>query len=267
MDKEILLKETMNKINKVNLVLDCFFSNDFNKLKSSKFKFTILSLNSLLVRVGFINNGIIDAYSSENFYVINILKRVLIEAYFKHLYIYTRSLKENSDNVGKEYIKTCKSSEDLSAIKLFSNYTKESNIILDIKDTEWSFGGEENKNIIEISKKFDLKQIFHELLKGVGDDNVVKNIFRDEFFKKYIREYAESSSFIHAGPYSNEVYNIFQTSKNKNKILDKILLDSFSLYENTVRNTFLFFSLVDPELDIYYKLINNIFTKNTKKKK
>ncbi len=267
MEEDVLLKNIINKVGYVSLVSNSFFKKDFEKLKNNKFKFVILSLNRLFIKIDYIHNGIIDAYSSKNFYVINILKRTLMEAYFKHLYIYSRSLREDSDDVGKEYIKTLKSAENLSAFRFISNYHKESNIILDNKTIKWSTKGEKNEKIKKIGNKFDLKQIFHDLLRNINDNskNVVGNIFREEYFIKYIEEYSKLSSFVHAGSYSDKVFETFQLSKNKDKIFDDLLKNSFYLYEYTVKNTFHFFSLINTELYCHYKLIESIFSKNINK--
>lgn len=271
MKEDILLNGIIKKVECANLISCTFLKKDYSKLKSSKFKFTIKALNMLFIKIGYINNGIIDAYSSKNFYVINILKRTLIEAYFKHLYIFTISLREDSDSVGKEYINTLRLSEDLSALKLISNYTKESNFILNSRETKWSFGGDKNKIIEDIGKKFDLKQIFHELLKSIvsvdKQDNNISKAFKEGFFIKYIKEYADSSSFIHAGSYSDEVFESFQLLKDKEKIFDSLLKDSFSLYEYAIKNTFLFFSLMNQELNCYNKVIESIFSKDKESQK
>lgn len=268
MKEDILLNEIIKKIEHVNLVSNTFFRKDFSKFKSSKFKFTIKALNMLFIKIGYINSGILEAYSSKNFYVINILKRTLIEAYFKHLYVFTRSLREDSDNVGKEYVNILKSAEDLSALKLISNYGKESNLFLNIKETKWSLKGDQNKEIETVGKKFDLKQIFHELLKGVISKNEqnddVSKAFKEKFFTRYINEYADSSSFIHAGSYSDKIFESFQLLKDKEKIFERFLKESFSLYEYAVKNTFLFFGLIDQELNCYNKIIENIFIKDGK---
>ena len=138
------------------------------------------------------------------------------------------------------------------------------NLLLKKNETEWNLGGEHNKNIEKIGKNFDIKQIFHYLLKCVEGENIVrgvsfKEIFRDDFFKKYLKEYSDLSSFTHAGPYSDKIFNEFIKYEEQQKTLDNLLQDSFNLYKYSAINTFLFYSLLDNGLKDYYQKLNGIF--------
>ena len=257
-----LLKEILEKTDKIGSLYSEFCEKDLKKINQGKFKYTIHALNKLLVKIGYLNSAIINSYAAENFYAIKILNRTLLEAYFKHLYIYSRSLKENSDDVGIEYVKNLKAAEDLSAMKFLFNFSKETSLILSENQAEWSFGGEHNKKIEETGKKFDLKQICNYLLKNIDKDKeMVAYFFREDFFRKYIKEYSNGSSFVHAGRYSDEVLGAFQSS-DKKRVLNQMLEESFSLYEFSLINTYLFYSLQDESLKKYYERVKDIFTVN-----
>ena len=187
-------------------------------------------------------------------YSVAILYRSIIEHYFKHLYIYTKALKDDNDNTGKIYYKTLKGSEDLQWLDKINKHNKK----FGSNKMTWNTNDDHNKVIRKAKEEFR----FSEILDYLKSDNDNKYI-RTYLLEKSI-EYDNLSSVIHGGPFGEQVFCNLQQDKNKfNDNLNKFATDSFELYCSTVKTTYLFASLMDEKLKEHYDKIREMlkFTK------
>jgi hypothetical protein len=209
----------------------------------SKFPRSAKALTMYSLKLQYLNNSINQCKETGDYYSLCVLFRALLEHYFRHLYIYSRALKESSDEVGIEYYGKLKGHEDLCFLR--------SNISLNTKLTGeksiWSLGGDQNKNLNEVAENFKINNILSYLSDDIGEDKEMKAISKD-FFNKYSRHYATLSSFVHGGPFAEkymEMYSKDKTGKEKDM---KYLSDEANLLANQARqNTSLFIKMTTDE--------------------
>jgi hypothetical protein len=228
------------------------FVKSLNKAKHKKVNRALLSY---MTRVGHINSSILDAYASRNGYCIGILWRSMIEHSFRYLYIYTRALNEEDDAVGVEYYGKLKGSEDLASIRKISNYTK----VVHPERTKWSSGGDHNKGIDEVGKKFEVSNIFFYLIRNFKEEEEFVSGGMKDYLLERLNQYTELSSYVHGGPYAEMCHNkIIGDTEKMNKNLDFVVRDSFELYRLVVETTYLFLSLADENFSPYYEKVHEL---------
>ena len=196
-----------------------------------------LAIHSL--KLHYLSNSINLCKETGDYYSLCVLFRSLLEHYFRHLYIYSRALKENSDEVGIEYYGKLKGHEDLCFLR--SNRTL--NTKLTGEKSAWSLGGEQNKNLDDIAQNFKINNIFSYLNEGVEEDKKIQTISK-EFFNKYSQYYATLSSFVHGGPFAEKYMEMYSKDNNGKEEDIKYLSDEANMLTNQARkNTTLFIEI------------------------
>lgn len=191
------------------------------------------------LKLNYLNNSIYFCKEVDDYYSLCVLFRSLLEHYFKHLYIYSRALRENSDDVGIEYYGKLNGHEDLCALR--------SSILLNTKLTRersiWNLGDNQNKKLDAVAQNFKINNIFSYLSNNIGKDEEVKIISRD-FFNKYSYYYSTLSSFVHGGPYAEKYMEMYSKNEDKRKKDIEYLASEASFLANqALKNTSFFIDL------------------------
>jgi hypothetical protein len=215
-------------------------ANDFVK---SRFPKSAKVLTKYSLKVQYLNNAINLCKESEDYYSSYVLFRSLLEHYFKHLYIYSRALREDSDEVGIEYYGKLNGHEDLCFLR--SNFSL--NTKLSGEKSTWSLKDEQNKNLDDVAQNFKINNILSYLNEGIGGDKQIKTISK-EFFNKYSRYYSTLSSFVHGGPYAEKYMEMYSKDNDGKQGDIKYLASESNLLTNQAReNTSLFIELTSEE--------------------
>ena len=216
---------------------------------------------SYIGRAGYVNNAILDCYSNGNGYAIGILFRAMIEHTFRHLYLYTRSLKDDSDEVGEEYYGKLKGSEDLEAFSKMNNYTK----IVHPERTVWNTKGEHNAQISRVGENFKLQKIFLYLIENFPSDEKMLQGGMKDYLLKRLNHYTQLSSYVHGGPYAEMSHE--ELLKDRDKMLqhmEVIACESFGLYKSLVESTFLFAYMFDDSMKEHFDKMSEVGGKENK---
>jgi len=123
-DKTNKIENLFNLNNKLAQEIQSSLPAIVKSLGKTKFKYTSKALLSFIPKSGYLNSAILELSGSKNVYATAILSRSMIEHNFRHLYIYVRSLNDDSDDVGKRYYKALKGNEDLESFTKINNYSK-----------------------------------------------------------------------------------------------------------------------------------------------
>lgn len=224
-------------------------------LSKSKFKKTSRALIAYIPKADYIHNAILNCCATHGGYAAGILFRSLSEHTFRHLYIYTRALKEDSDDVGNEYYGWLKSSEDLESFTKMNNYTK----VVRPNQTPWSTKGEHNKDIAEVGKKFGISNIFFYLIENSRTDKHLIDEGMKDYLLERLRQYTDLSSYIHGGPFAEMSYEeLIKDPEKMTGHLEGMALESFKLYKSIVEVTYLFSSLFDEQMTPYYESVRKL---------
>jgi hypothetical protein len=226
-----------------------------SSLYKSKFKYTSRALLAFIPKSGYISNAIISLCQSNDVYATSILFRSLIEHSFRHLYIYTRTLNENSDAIGEIYYRDLKADEDLKSIRKIIGYKK----IVYPEDTQWNTKGEHNKKIGDVAKQFEIQSIFCYLV----SHNVSKEEIISKGLKKYLLdrliEYTNMSSGVHGGPFGELILeNTKKDPKKFEAAKIRFATDALMLHKSLIETTYLFAYLMDSSLQKYYEEISGV---------
>lgn len=223
--------------------------------KSSKFKYTSKSLLSFIPKIGYLNSAILDMYNSKNIYSAAVLYRSILDHNFRHLYIYTKALKDNNDNTGRDYCITLKASEDLQWFNKINNHNNK----FSTNKTKWNTKSEHNKSIKKTAEEFKFGKIIEYLKNNNSNENLDLKKNMNEYLLQRSTEYGDLSAIVHGGPSSDSDLN--KLIKDKRLLNDKLLLfvtDSFNLYKSLIETTYLFAYLMNEENEKYWRDINNI---------
>lgn len=217
-------------------------SNSKNFAKS-RFPRSAKALTTYSLKLQYLSNSINLCKETGDYYSLCVLFRALLEHYFRHLYIYSRALRDNSDEVGTEYYGKLNGQEDLCFLR--------SNISLNTKLTGeksiWSLGGDQNKNLDKVAQNFKINNILSYLSSGIGEDKKIKTISK-QFFNKYSSYYSTLSSFVHGGPFAEKYMEMY--SKNNTGKEDDIKYlsnEATSLANQARQNTSLFIEITIDE--------------------
>lgn len=206
--------------------------------KNIKFPKAGKVLTIFLFKMHYISTSIIRCCEVKDYYSACVLFRSLLEHYFKHLYIYTRTLKENSDSVSEEYYGKLKGYEDFTYLKSMQNLSKK----LTKEKTSFKLEDKDNEELCKVGRKFEIKTILSYLNEGI-DNKDIKSTFTD-FFTEYCKKYYNLSSFVHGGPFAEEYMNMYsKDEKGMDKDLEYFLRESKSLLNYVKENTYLFFNI------------------------
>lgn len=224
-------------------------------LSRTKFKKTSRALLSYIPKAGYIHNSILNCCVTNGGYAAGILFRSLVEHYFRHLYIYTKALGDDNDNVGDEYYGKLKGSEDLESFTKMNNYTK----VVRPDQTLWSTKGGHNKDILDVGKKFGISNIFFYLIENSRTDKHLIDEGMKDYLLGRLKQYTDMSSYVHGGPYAEMSYEaLMNDSKKMGNHLEGMALGSFKLYKSMVESTYLFSSLFDKQMTSHYENIRKL---------
>lgn len=217
-------------------------SNAINFTKS-KFPRSAKALTTYSLKLQYLSNSINFCKETGDYYSLCVLFRTLLEHYFRHLYIYSRALREGSDDVGIEYYGKLNGHEDLCFLR--------SNISLNTKLTGeksiWSLGGDQNKNLDDIAQNFKINNILSYLNEGIGENKEIQTISKD-FFNRYSRHYSTLSSFVHGGPYAEKYMELYSKNVTGKESDINYLFDEANLLTNQARkSTSLFIEVTTDE--------------------
>ncbi|MCX6759169.1 MAG: hypothetical protein NT012_01170 [Candidatus Nealsonbacteria bacterium] len=225
-------------------------------LAKTKFRYTSKALLSFIPKSGYLNSSILDSYINKNIYSAGILFRSMIEHSFRHLYIFTRALNENSDSIGNKYYNSLKANEDLESFREINNYNK----VVYPEKTKWSTKGNHNNLIRKAAKEFRIEQIFYYLIGNNNGNNIeIVDRFKKEYLLERLIQYTELSSGVHGGPFGELMLEKLHKSKvSLEKKLYKFAMDSFILHKSTIESTYLFAYLMDSNIQKHYEEIKNL---------
>ncbi len=226
-----------------------------NSLSQTKFKKTSSAMLTYTTRVGYVNNAILDCYTNDNVYAVDILYRSMIEHSFRHLYLYTRALKDDSDEVGEEYYGKIKGSEDIEALSKINNYTK----IVYPDRTVLSLGGDHNAQIRKEGDKFKIQNIFFYVIKNFhSNEKMIQNGMKDYLLKR-VHHYTHLSSYVHGGPCAEINHEeLLQNSEKMTQHMEFIVCDAFRLYKSVIESTFLFAFIFDDKMKECFDKVSKI---------
>lgn len=234
----------IDEIIKETPIINELGSNAKNFVKS-KFPTSAKALTMYSLKLQYLSNSINLCKDTEDYYSLCVLFRSLLEHYFRHLYIYSRALKENSDEVGMEYYGKLKGHEDMCS--LISNLSL--NKKLSGEKPIWSLSGKQNKNLDKVGQKFKINSILTYLNESIGEDNEIQTISK-EFFNKYSQHYATLSSFVHGGLFAEKYIEMYSKNKSGKEIDMEYLFGEANMLTNQARkNTSLFIKLTTLESD------------------
>lgn len=217
-------------------------SNSKNFMRS-KFPRSAKALTTYSLKLQYLSNSINLCRETKDYYSLCVLFRSLLEHYFRHLYIYSRALRENSDDVGIEYYGKLNGQEDLCFLR--SNLSL--NTKLSGEKSTWNLGGDQNKSLDDVAQNFKINDIFSYLNGGVKESGEIKAMSK-EFFNKYSGHYATLSSFVHGGPYAEKYMEMYSKNRAGKESDIKYLADESNLLANQAReNTSLFIKITSEE--------------------
>ncbi len=188
------------------------------RIEKSKFPMTFKLLNRFDKKSKSFLNSIQEAARQDNFYVSQILTRVVIEHFLVAYYVWTKARKDEDDECATEYY----SFYGLQELMKQDNYNSKLDKTYDNKKTPLqnaasndseTFGGITEEDILDLNQranKFDIRKILVYLKDELDIDDEFKDLHPIilDFCKKYNR----LSSFVHGGPISE-----FQTYENRPK--------------------------------------------------
>lgn len=231
-----------NVLSKIEHILNVFGENNF--YNSGR------ALMFFIIKMHYLKSSIRQSKETNNFYSSCVLYRSFLEHYFKYMYVYSRALREKDDLVGKQYYNELKGYEDLTFFISMQNL----NIKLDNSKIIWKTGGNNNENIKNVAKQFEIKSILSYLHKGI-DSKEIKPMFVS-YFSDYCKKYYDLSSFVHGGPFAESYFKLYSADKEKaGKDLNYFSQTSEELFRGTVESSLLFLSLLDDSFELDYNSI------------
>lgn len=224
-------------------------------LRKSKFKYTGKALSSFIPKSGYLNSAILELSVNKNVYAAAILYRSIIEHSFRHHYIYTKALKDNSDNIGKRYCKTLKAAEDLQWFDKVNKYNKE------VGDNKTILNTKEDHN--ELIRNAKREFLFSKIINYFKSDNIneckeIKPFINDHLLERSV-EYDNLSSAVHGGPFGESaLFNLYKDKKKHDDTLYKFANESLWLHYGMVKLTYLFAYLMDKKMEEYYGKVESL---------
>lgn len=224
-------------------------------LGKTKFKYTGKVLLTFVPRSGYLNSAILELSASKNIYPVAVLYRSIIEHNFRHLYIYTKSLKDNSDEVGEKYCKTLKYSEDLQWFDKVNKHNKK----VGVNKTIWSTKGNHNKSIRDTKREILFSNILNYFKSNnINESKEITQFINDHILERSV-EYDNLSSAVHGGPSAESaLFNLNKDNKKYKDTLYKFAHDSLGLHYSIVESTYLFAYLMDEEMKEHYGKIEKL---------
>ncbi|WP_040509900.1 DUF5677 domain-containing protein [Leptospira wolffii] len=255
----------MNQIFKNFKILHKLFNKNIQSFgltfPRSKYHFSGEALVSLANRGDEIACSIVELAKKKEIYSGTILLRSLIEHQFRHTYIYSRALSEQSDVVGKDYILYLLEVE----LKSYADALNRNDKIFLTKQTF-------SDRLAELPAIPELKNVTQKELDIVNAKFGIKNIIsylnsrpsaygngQNKYLQQIIPLYSNYSSFVHGGPFGASV---FKKTKEDRKRLERDSLHlvrtahnmSCTMVLNTMRLASLLNAQFIPTIDKCEKL-------------
>lgn len=207
-------------------------SNSSNFAKS-KFPRSAKALTTYSLKLQYLSNSISLCKETKDYYSLCVLFRALLEHYFRHLYIYTRALREGSDDVGIEYYGKLNGHEDLCFLR--SNFSLNSK--LNGEKSICSLGGDQNKSLDDVGQNFKINNILAYINEGIKEDKKEVKTISKEFFNKYSEYYSTLSSFVHGGPYAEKYMELYSKDPAGKEMDMEYLSDEANELTNQARRS------------------------------
>jgi hypothetical protein len=177
----------------------------FATVGKTAFPQTYRAMFGFCAKTNALKTAMFDMVESDNPYAFKALFRCFCEHYLKFTYIFVRFLRERSDDVGREYFSYCgaiESRDYLKAVVLAEGLVG-NQIVGDLRNalaTVYPDVGTLSPAELEVaSSKFRYRSILRFLSSGdtplLGKDT--------PFLAGIVPSYAELSSFVHGGPWSD----------------------------------------------------------------
>lgn len=160
-------------------------------------------MTSLVVRLGFLKNGILDLAEGDNLYSMCVLFRVFLEHDLRANAVYLKAVTEHSDNFADQYsqLRLSEASEYLRAYKTAElDIGDHPRTVLDRWFPEASSLTE--GDIRKLAKPFQ----YRELIKTIRG---LLGATAPDFLTKIIPNYSELSGFVHGGPSAGQALTLF----------------------------------------------------------
>lgn len=173
--------------------------------------------------------GIVLQLEEINFYTSQVLMRVIFEHYLISDYIFTRSFKDKSDEVGEEYYKHYYCGEFFKRKSYFvqvdeiAKGKKQKRSTLEIiKDNHLEFKELTEIDFAEINRIkntfYDLKKIGDYLIRSESNKKSIQDFNKAKL--DLIKRYSDLSSYIHGGPTAEQDY-VSKEVQEKEQIIDE----------------------------------------------
>ena len=249
-DQKIVQLFDLNKA--LSEAIQSSLSTVIESLSKTRFKYTGKSLLSFIPKSGYLNSAILELSASRNIYSAAILYRSIIEHGFRHLYIYTKALKDGNDDVGRTYCKTLKASEDLQWLEKVNKHNKK----IGANQAIWNTKNDHNKEIRKAQEEFKFSKIVEYFkANNIHEDEKIKKYIDDHLLEKSV-EYDNLSSAVHGGPFGESaLFNLHKDKEKYDETLFKFANESLGLHYSVVESTYLFSYLMDEKTKTFYEKI------------
>ena len=173
--------------------------------------------------------GVITQLKQINFYTSQVLMRVIFEHYLVSDYIFTRSYKDKSDDVGEEYYKHyyCaeffkRKSYSVQVDEIAEGKKQKRSSLEIIKENHPEFEDLSENDFAEINRIkntfYDLKKIGEYLITSESEKNSVQDFNKAKL--DLIKRYSDLSSYVHGGPIAEQDY-LSKDEKETDQIIDE----------------------------------------------
>jgi len=237
---------------KIHQIMEESFGELIKSISKSTFPSTGKALITLTLKSNFIKNAIFDLCENDDLYSVSILFRSLIEHYLRQQYLFMRYAQEKNDSIGIDYYKYCNMGEDLGYIKSIKYIHK----MFDDKNDFDIWGSycsvkPEFKNLTKIERKSKVDQFnYKNIISFIW--NFSKNEEVSNFLQNIILNYSELSSFVHGGPYGENMMFSNGDKKKRNKKLKNMAELSFTMAKQIKQFTYLFAYQLDTKYGSFY---------------
>jgi hypothetical protein len=186
-------------------IIEDHSSHVFSKLGATSFPQSYRAMFMFCAKTNSLKTAMFDCIESNNPYSFKVLFRCFCDHYLKFMYVWTRFLSEQSDQVGTEYYSFCGATEAkdyVSAIAMAEGLLGNS-VAADMKTALAEQYPEaaklSAKELDQVSNQFKYRSILRflggEKFKFVGQER--------PFLAQIVPAYALLSSFVHGGPYTD----------------------------------------------------------------
>lgn len=218
------ISEQYNRITETFNRLKSVIENDITKSEYENSLKALLSCSDKIDEL-----GIITQLEQINFYTSQVLMRVIFEHYLVSDYIFTRSYKDKSDDVGEEYYKHYYCAEFFKRksysvqVEEIAESKKQKRSSLEIvKENHPEFEDLSENDFTEINRIkntfYDLKKIGEYLITSESEKKSVQDFNKAKL--DLIKRYSDLSSYVHGGPIAEQDY-LSKDEKEKDQIIDE----------------------------------------------